>query len=53
MSNEISVEALDRTMRDLSSTNSPMVVCIRLFFGYLRQILPVVTKGTGDEIILH
>lgn len=51
MSNKTSVEALDRTMRDLRSKNSPMGGCTILFSGDFRQILPVVTRGTrADEI---
>ncbi|GBP39032.1 ATP-dependent DNA helicase pif1 [Eumeta japonica] len=51
MSNKSSVEALDRTMRDLRNKNSPMGGCTILFSGDFRQILPVVTRGTrADEI---
>lgn len=51
MSNKMSVEALDRTMRDLRNKNSPMGGCTVLFSGDFRQILPVVTRGTrADEI---
>ncbi|CAG4932716.1 unnamed protein product [Colias eurytheme] len=51
MSNKTSVEALDRTMRDLRNKNSPMGGCTILFSGDFRQILPVVTRGTrADEI---
>ncbi|XP_059223034.1 uncharacterized protein LOC131996874 [Stomoxys calcitrans] len=51
MSNKTSVEALDRTMRDLRSKNAPMGGCTILFSGDFRQILPVVPRGTrADEI---
>ena len=51
MSNKTSVEALDRTMRDLRNKNSHMGGCTILFSGDFRQILPVVTRGTrADEI---
>ncbi|XP_035213833.1 uncharacterized protein LOC118187673 [Stegodyphus dumicola] len=51
MLNKTSVEALDRTMRDLRNKNSPMGGCTILFSGDFRQILPVVTRGTrADEI---
>ncbi|GBM05621.1 hypothetical protein AVEN_202253-1 [Araneus ventricosus] len=51
MSHKTSVEALDRTMCDLRSTNSPMGGFKVLFSGDFRQILPVVTKGTrADEV---
>ncbi|KAL0838591.1 hypothetical protein ABMA28_016683 [Loxostege sticticalis] len=51
MSNKTSVEALDRTMRDLRSKNAPMGGCTILFSGDFRQILPVVIRGTrADEI---
>ena len=51
MSNKTSMEALDRTMRDLRNKNSPMGGCTILFSGEFRQILPVVTRGTrADEI---
>ncbi|XP_004518938.1 uncharacterized protein LOC101448722 [Ceratitis capitata] len=50
MSNK-TVEALDRTMRDLRNKNSPMGGCTILFSGDFRQNLPVVTRGTrADEI---
>ncbi|XP_027851457.2 ATP-dependent DNA helicase pif1-like [Aphis gossypii] len=51
MSQKTSVEALDRTMRDLRHNNSPMGGCTVLFSGDFRQILPVVTRGTrNDEV---
>lgn len=51
MSQKTSVEALDRTMRDLRHNNSPMGGCTVLFSGDFRQILPVVTRGTrADEV---
>ncbi|XP_015370488.1 PREDICTED: uncharacterized protein LOC107166369 [Diuraphis noxia] len=48
MSQKTSVEALDRTMRDLRHNNSPMGGCTVLFFGDFHQILPVVTRA--DEV---
>ncbi|GBP03676.1 hypothetical protein EVAR_2423_1 [Eumeta japonica] len=51
MSNKMSVEALDRSMRDLRSKKSPMGGCTILFSGDFRQILPVVTREKrADEI---
>ena len=50
MSHKASVEALDRTMRDLRNSNCPMGGCTILFSGDFRQILPVITTGTrADE----
>ena len=52
MSHEASVEALDRTMRDLRNSNCPMGACSILFSGDFCQILPVITTGTrADEVI--
>ena len=44
MSHKASVEALDREMRDLRSSNCPMGDCTVLFSGDIRQILPVITR---------
>ena len=49
MSHKASVEALDRAMRDLSNSNCPIGGCTNLFSGDFRQILPVITRGTGRE----
>ncbi|XP_045456077.1 uncharacterized protein LOC123665891 [Melitaea cinxia] len=50
MSHKASVEALDRTMRDLRNRNCPMGGCTVLFSGDFRQILPVIARGTrADE----
>lgn len=46
MSQKTSVEALDRTMRDLRHNNSPMGGCTVLFSGDFRHILPVIARGT-------
>ncbi|XP_050064218.1 uncharacterized protein LOC126553074 [Aphis gossypii] len=51
MSHKSSVEALDRTLRDLRNKNTLMGGCTVLFFGDFRQILPVVVRGTrADEV---
>lgn len=51
MSHKASVEALDRTMRDLRNRNCPMGGCTVLFSGDFRQILPVIARGTrADEV---
>ena len=49
MSHKASVEALDRTMRDLRNSNCPMGGCTVLFSGDIRQILPVITRGTRED----
>ena len=51
MSHKASVEALDRTMRDLRNSNCPMGGCTILFSDDFRQFLPVITRGTrADEV---
>ena len=51
MSLKASVEALDRTVRDLRNSNCPMGGCTLLFSGDFRYILPVITRGTrADEV---
>lgn len=51
MSHKLLIEALDKTMRDLRNTNTPMGGCTILFSGDFRQILPVVSRETrADEI---
>ncbi|KAE9540849.1 hypothetical protein AGLY_004094 [Aphis glycines] len=51
MSHKSSVEALDRTLRDLRNKNTLMGGCTVLFSGDFRQILPVVVRGTrADEV---
>jgi len=44
MYQKTSVEALDRTMRDLRNNNSPMGGCTVLISGDFRQILPVINQ---------
>ncbi|XP_060846341.1 uncharacterized protein LOC132926006 [Rhopalosiphum padi] len=49
MSHKSSVEALDRTLRDLRNKNTLMGGCTVLFSGDFRQILPVVVRGTRAD----
>ena len=51
MSHKASVEGLYRAMRDLSNSNCPMGGFTILFSGDFRQILPVITRGTGRELM--
>ena len=51
MFHKASVEVLDRAMRDLRNSNCTIGGCTSSFFGYIRQILPVMTRGTrADEV---
>ncbi|UYV73419.1 hypothetical protein LAZ67_10003111 [Cordylochernes scorpioides] len=51
MANRRSIEALDRTLRDLRDNNSIMGGVTFLFVGDFRQTLPVIPKGTrADEV---
>jgi PIF1 helicase. len=51
MSHKASVEALDRTMRDLRNSNCPRGGCTVLFSEDFCQMLPVITKETrADEV---
>ncbi|UYV63237.1 hypothetical protein LAZ67_2003513 [Cordylochernes scorpioides] len=51
MVNRRSIEALDRTLRDLRDNNSIMGGVTFLFVGDFRQTLPVIPKGTrANEI---
>ncbi|XP_025409936.1 uncharacterized protein LOC112683234 [Sipha flava] len=49
MTHKSSVEALDRTLRDLRNKNTLMGGCTVLFSGDFRQILPVVVRGTRAD----
>ncbi|XP_076298040.1 uncharacterized protein LOC143217539 [Lasioglossum baleicum] len=51
MANKKAIEAVDRTIRDIRSTNTVMGSITTLFSGDFRQILPVVYRGTrADEV---
>lgn len=51
MSHKASVEAFDRTLRDLRNSNCPMGGCTVLFSGDFHQMLPVITRTTrADEV---
>lgn len=51
MSNRAAVEALDRTLQDLTGNSSYMGGITVLFSGDFRQTLPVIAKGTrADEV---
>uniref|UniRef100_A0A8D8YMS1 ATP-dependent DNA helicase n=2 Tax=Cacopsylla melanoneura TaxID=428564 RepID=A0A8D8YMS1_9HEMI len=51
MSNKAAIEAVDRTLRDITGNNTPMGGITVLFSGDFRQTLPVVQKGTrADEV---
>jgi PIF1-like helicase/Helitron helicase-like domain at N-terminus len=45
------IEAFDRTMRDLTEVDAPFGGVTVLFGGDLRQILPVVPRGTRGQIV--
>ena len=51
MNNQCSFEALDRWLRDVLAHNQPFGGKIVLLGGDFRQILPVVTGGTREDII--
>ena len=46
MANKRSVEALDKTLRDLRENSNPFGGCTIIFSGDFRQILPVIPRGT-------
>ncbi|XP_054285654.1 uncharacterized protein LOC129002107 [Macrosteles quadrilineatus] len=51
MSNKLTIEALDRTLKDMRNSNKIMGGVTVLFSGDFRQTLPVVVRGTrADEI---
>ncbi|XP_017490266.1 PREDICTED: uncharacterized protein LOC108378484 [Rhagoletis zephyria] len=51
MANKKSLEALDRSLRDLRGNDQPMGGALLLLAGDFRQILPVIPKGTAaDEV---
>ena len=51
MSNKKAVEAVDRTLRDVTGKNVYMGGITCLFSGDFRQTLPVIAKGTrSDEV---
>ncbi|UYV76607.1 hypothetical protein LAZ67_14001436 [Cordylochernes scorpioides] len=51
MAHRCSIEALDRTLRDLRDSNTIMGGVTFLFVGDFRQTLPVIPKGTrADEV---
>lgn len=45
------VEALDRTMQDITSSNMPFGGKVMVLGGYFRQVLPVVRRGTRAQIV--
>jgi hypothetical protein len=45
------IEAVDRTLRDILSTNAPFGGITLLFGGDFRQTLPVVPRGSRGQII--
>ncbi|XP_039803734.1 uncharacterized protein LOC120667807 [Panicum virgatum] len=45
------VEALDRSLRDIMSCDMPFGGKVMLFGGDIRQVLPVVPRGTRAQII--
>ncbi|GFX57342.1 ATP-dependent DNA helicase [Trichonephila clavipes] len=51
MTNETSIEAVNRTMQDLRGSTLLFSGATFLFAGEFRQILPVVTKGTREDEI--
>jgi hypothetical protein len=51
MANKLSIEALDRTLRDIRQSDETMGGLTVMFSGDFRQTLPVVVRGTrADEI---
>ncbi|XP_053967967.1 ATP-dependent DNA helicase PIF1-like [Anastrepha ludens] len=51
MAHKKSLEALDRSLRDLRGNDQPMGGALLLLAGDFRQILPVIPKGTAaDEV---
>ena len=51
MLNEAMFEALDRTLKDIRSTNEIMGGIPVMLCGNFRQILPVIRSGTRANII--
>ncbi|XP_069965797.1 uncharacterized protein [Bactrocera oleae] len=51
MANKVSIEAVNRTMKDLRNNNQLFGGVVFLFAGDFRQTLPVIAKGTRtDEV---
>lgn len=51
MANKVSIEAVNRTMKDLRNNNQLFGGVVFLFAGDFRQTLPVIAKGTrADEV---
>ena len=51
MADKRNIEAVDRTLRDLTKVNKPFGGKVFLFGGDFRQILPVVIKGSRAAIV--
>ena len=51
MTNKLAFEALDRTLKDLTSKDRPMGGICMLLCGDFRQILPVIKGGTRGNIV--
>jgi hypothetical protein len=51
MTKRQAVEALDRTLQDITGCGSPFGGKIVVFGGNFRQVLPVVRHGTRSQIV--
>jgi hypothetical protein len=51
MTNKLTFEAVDRTLRDLTDKNEPFSGIVFVMSGDFRQVLPVIPQGSHADII--